>query len=293
MSKLKIKISDMDKKRFLRNIKMGTKEWAYKNANCIQGCGVCIYCYAKAMAKRRGITEDEWNNKLIVWKRINKNYLKLKPKGNAPWTYMFPTTHNIFIEEPYFSACVKLLDKLLKSGNTVLVTLKPFSKVVKKLCEQFQGYRDKMAYRFTITSADNEILQIFEPKGPSLEERLESLEFASESGFSTTVSAEPLLDLQPYNLIKQVEPYLSKVDYSKDIGTIWIGLLKVKYIPKSLRKGKILEHLNRLIPTLKFENVYRYYNELYDHPRIKWKESIIKLMIQNNVNVKELSLDTQ
>ena len=55
MSKLKIKISDMDKKRYLRKIKMGTKEWAYKNANCIQGCGVCIYCYAKAMAKRRGI----------------------------------------------------------------------------------------------------------------------------------------------------------------------------------------------------------------------------------------------
>ncbi len=287
---LKIPLSQIEKKILLEQIKMGTKEWSYKNANCIQGCGVCIYCYAKAMAKIwRGISEDQWTNKVIKWEKVNKGYRKIINNTNAPWDYMFPTSHNIFIEEPYFSACVRLLKKLLQSKNTVLVTLKSFPKVIHKLCEEFYQYRNQMAFRFTITSVNNEILKSFQPKGPSFEESVESVQFATESGFSTTISAEPLLDLYPYELIDQVEPYLSSVNYLKDIGTIWVGLLKIKYIPKSLRKGKVLTHLNKLIPTFKFEHVYKYYEKLYNHPRIRWKESIIKLMIQNNIKVKGIT----
>ena len=107
-------------------------------------------------------------------------------------------------------------------------------------------------------------------------------------GFSTTVSAEPLLDLEPYELIKAVEPYLSPLNYENDIGTIWIGLLKKQYIPYEIRKGKLKIYLDLLKSSLNFEHVYTYYEALYDNKRLKWKESVIKLMIQNNIKVKGL-----
>ncbi len=62
------------KKRLISQIKMGTKEWTWKNANCIQGCPLCIYCYAKAMAKRLHITEEIWQNRVIMQNKVKKNY---------------------------------------------------------------------------------------------------------------------------------------------------------------------------------------------------------------------------
>ncbi len=62
-------LSEGEKQNLLKIIKNSTKKWSYKNTTCIQGCGVCIYCYAKAMAKRRSISEENWNNEIMKWKR--------------------------------------------------------------------------------------------------------------------------------------------------------------------------------------------------------------------------------
>ena len=196
----------------INQIKMGTKEWAWKNVNCISGCGInCLYCYAKGMAKHyERCTEDTWKVMQINNKVVDKGFGRVRKANNAPWDIMFPTTHNIFIEEPYFSACVKVLRKLLNAGNTVLVTLKPFLQVVTKLCELFDSFKDQMAFRFTITSNNNEILKVFEPFGPMYEERLESLEYATKHGFATTISIEPLLYETPYTLVDDLTPLLSR-----------------------------------------------------------------------------------
>jgi len=269
---------------------MGTKEWAWKNVNLIRGCGVnCSYCYAKAMGKRRGITEENWKYMKVNQKMVDKKYGRVKKKSNAPWDIMFPSTHNICSKEPYFSACMEVLEKMLKAGNSVLVTLKPFLSVVKGICDDFCKHKKQMAFRFTMGSWDSNILKIFEPYGPSFEERIEALEYATDSGFSTTVSAEPLLDLTPYKLISEVEPYLSEINYAKDIGTIWIGLLKMNYLPHILREGKIKAYLDKLLPALEFDHFYSYYEKLYDCPRIKWKESITSQMVMNDIKVKGLT----
>jgi len=82
--------------------------------------------------------------------------------------------------------------------------------------------------------------------GPSYVERIESIEYATESDFTTTISIEPLLDLRPDNLIKELIPKLSKLNYEMDQGIIWIGLLKKRYIPVHLRVG-ILKNISVLL----------------------------------------------
>ena len=225
----------------------------------------------------------------VNWNAVKKNYKKSSKRSSQPYDIMFPTSHNIIYEEPFFSACTIVLKKLLESGNTILVTIKPFFNVVKQICTLFSENRDNLTFRFTIGSSDTNILKILEINGPSFEERLKSLKYATNNGFNTSISIEPLLDFYPYELIEKLEPFLSTLDFKKDIGTIWIGLLKTKYIPNILRKGKIKKFLDDLKPTLQFNHVFQYYKELYNNPRIKWKESIIKMMILNDVKVKNFS----
>ncbi len=272
----------------LKNIKMGTREWAAREINCIKGCkNYCLYCYAKGMAKHfNRCFEDTWKEMEVNWKAVNKGYRKSQKKVSQAHDIMFPTSHDIFLEEPYFSACITVLKKILNEGNTVLITLKPQLEVVKKLSTIFDNFKQKITFRFTIGSINSEVLKLFELNAPSFEERLESLKYATHHGFHTTVSIEPLLDFTPNELIKKISPHLSPLNYEKDHGTIWIGLLKKQYIPKSLRIRKLKEYLEKITPKLKFEHVYQYYKEFYNNPTIKWKESILKMMIKNNIKVK-------
>ncbi len=285
---LRTNYTALEKEKLLKKLKMGTKEWAGRNVNCVKGCGIgCIYCYAKAMAKHyRGYTDDSWRAMQTNDHAVKKGYGKSKRKSSAPWDIMFPTTHNIFIEEPYFSACIKVLKKCLNAKNTVLITIKPNLAVVKKLCTIFKKFKNTIGFRFTIGSVNSDILRVFEPFGSSFEERIESLKYATNNGFSTTVSAEPLLDRKPYDLIKNLVPYLSALDYERDVGTIWIGLLKKQYIPQALRTGQIKKYLDNIKSALKFDHIFSYYRELYSNKRIKWKESVLKLMIKNDIKVK-------
>lgn len=284
---LKANYTALEKENLLKKLKMGTKEWAGRNVNCIKGCGIgCIYCYAKAMAKHyRGYTDDSWRLMRVNDHAVKKRYGKSKKKTSVPWDIMFPTTHNIFIEEPYFSAYIKVLKKCLNAKNTVLIAIKPNLAVVKKLCNIFEKFKDTIGFRFTIGSVNSDILRLFEPFGSSFEERLESLKHATNEGFSTTVSAEPLLDEEPYDLIEKLMPHMSALDYERDVGTIWIGLLKKQYIPRELRTGQIKKYIENLKSALQFDHVFSYYRELYSNERIKWKESVLKLMIKNDIKV--------
>ena len=128
--KLKVErfLSLTDKKRILTKIKMGTREWAKKEINCIKGCGTyCLYCYAKGIAKHyKRCIEETWKDMEINWNAVKKGYGKIRKESPQPHDIMFPTSHNIIIAEPYFSACTTVIDKLLEAGNTVLITIKPF-----------------------------------------------------------------------------------------------------------------------------------------------------------------------
>ena len=171
-----------------RKITIGTKEWANSNVNCYYGCSNnCRYCYAKKMAIRfKRKTEKTWKIMVPNKRPIEKGYRKRNGR------VMFPTSHDITNES--LSNCLIVLDKLIDSGNSILITTKPKMSCIQKICTKFINHKDLIQFRFTINSVNNHLLKFWEPGAPTFEERYESLKYAFYKGYKTSVSIEPFLD---------------------------------------------------------------------------------------------------
>ena len=192
----------------------GTKEWADSNVNCYFGCSNnCLYCYAASMAFRfnRIVDIDDWKMMRLNEKAVNKQYKKREGR------IMFPTSHDITLDREVEENCMKVLDKLLNAGNSVLITTKPRFRVVRRICWRYRDIKEQIQFRFTITSSNDKTLKFFEPDAPDYLERLQCLEYAFHTGFKTSVSIEPYLDLDLTSLINDVQPHISE--------SVWIGVM--------------------------------------------------------------------
>lgn len=241
-------------------ITTGTKEWADYNVNCAIGCiNDCRYCYAKLMAKRFGrATEKTWKIMKIQQKALTKSYQKF------PGRVMFPSTHDIIDLPEIENACFEVLSKLLESGNNVLVTTKPRIKIIQKITEVFSQYKDKLQFRFTITSRNDDLLRFWEPNAPLFQERMTCLELAYSRDFKTSVSIEPFLDHDPQVLVKIVAPYSTE--------SIWIG--KMNYISRNNLLESQIPYYNEIRKNCEPQHLRRIYEELKTFPKIKFKDSI-------------------
>lgn len=216
----------------------GTKEWAYRNLNLYKGCNNgCVYCYAYRMAKRFKRVKDikDWKKMKPNDTRINKSYKKLKNPNIELYDYMFPTSHDITPE--IVDVCIKVLRKILRSGNSVLITTKPNIVCMPKLIYNLEEFKEQICFRFTITSAYNKILKIYEPNAPSFEDRQLSVKKACDYGYKTSLSLEPLLDISPLPIIERVERWVND--------TIWIGIMSGK-VPKALKKNYTMENMKKI-----------------------------------------------
>ena len=244
-------------------IPTGTKEWASSNVNILSGCSHnCRYCYAKKMALRFGRkTEDSWKIMELCQEKLNKNYKKRKGR------VMFPSSHDIVPEFKY--ECFEIIEKLLNAGNSILITSKPYYSIIKELCEMFQDYRNKIQFRFTITSLNNELLNFWEEGAPTFEERLEALKHAYKMKFKTSVSIEPFLDHDPVPLVKKLYPFISE--------TIWIG--KMNYIDRKDTQDREFEFYDAIRENNRINNIQEIINKLKQFKKVRYKDSIKKLNI--------------
>ena len=256
----------------------GTREWADYNVNCVFGCSNnCRYCYAKMMAKRFGrATEETWKIMNVNTVTMNKNYVKKNGR------VMFPSSHDITEDPEIERACFVVLSNLLENGNEVLVTTKPRFSIVKKIVSRFIGYQESMQFRFTISSLDDGLLRFWEPNAPLFQERMDSLKFAFDNGFRTSVSIEPFLDYHPEELVRRVEAYCTE--------SIWIG--KMNYIQRNnltsfeknyyenVRKNYTLDHLEEI------------FLNLNENPKIRFKDSF-GIKTQSNKVSAGYSADTK
>ncbi|HPD96162.1 MAG TPA: radical SAM protein [Tenuifilaceae bacterium] len=245
----------------------GTYEWAVKNANYISGCSHdCKYCYSREMAIRfKRKTTKNWKIE-----EVNNKQLEKKAK-KVDGIIMFPSSHDITPEN--LSNTVRFLDKLLKADNEVLIVTKPHMIVIKTICEKFLDYKNKILFRFTIGSKNSDTLKFWEPNAPDFTERKSCLKYAFDKGFSTSVSCEPMLDDNIEELVNELNPYITN--------SIWLG--KMNFLLRRLKMNGIkdketIDKANQLIDLQSDDRIKKLYNHLSSNKKVKWKESIKKVV---------------
>jgi DNA repair photolyase len=185
---------------------------------------------------------------------------------------MFPSSHDIVDIPSIKEACFITLGKLLESNNKVLITTKPRFSIIKEIHKRFSGYTKYIQFRFTITSMDNILLRFWEPNAPLFEERLESLKYAFDRNYKTSVSIEPFLDRQPRDLVNKLERFCTE--------SIWIG--KMNYIPSESNIPRDMRPFYYDVrKNYEINQLYKIYNDLKKRRKIKFKDSI-KIALTNH-----------
>ena len=242
----------------------GTKEWASRTENLIKGCSHdCKYCYAKAMTiQHKRNTREDWKNEIVNQGKLKKGFRK------HDGLIMFPSSHDITPD--HLNECITFLYHILKPGNNVLIVSKPHLNCIKEICDNFKEYKENILFRFTIGSADSAVLKFWEPNAPDFEERLESLKYAFNAEYKTSVSCEPMLDDKIDQVIEKALPYVTE--------TIWIGKPNKLNERLSMNGFKndvaTMDAARGLIQLFSDQYILDLYRRYKDNPKIMWKDSI-------------------
>ncbi len=254
---------------------IGFQEWteSKNNVNICTGCSNdCKYCYAKSMAfKFKQVQEGQWANETIREKDVNKSYKLYDGRVG------FPTSHDI--TPTNLDDYTYVLRKLLVAGNEVLIVSKPKLECIKRICDENVDYKDKILFRFSIGSSNNNILRFWDTNAPLYDERKESLKYAFNNGFQTSVSMEPLLDSA--NVVAAASDL---VPYVTDF--IWIG--KMNHINPLKKKAEenndtpLLEQIEIIEAGQTDEKIKSIFNEFQKIPdlfkKLKWKDHFKKVL---------------
>jgi len=246
-----------------KKVVSGTGEWAASNENIQRGCeNGCLYCYAASMAIHYGrATASSWTEPTLNETKIAKGYARRAGR------IMFPTTHDI--TPANLDACMTVLAKMLRVGNEVLIVSKPHLECVKRICEVFDTFKEQILFRFTIGSASDDVLGFWEPNAPPFQERLACLRHARQMGYQTSVSCEPMLDLNPEAVAEACREFISDA--------IWFGMPKMLGQRVGMNSPDNADAKNRaklLVSQQTKDWLERLYSYYRNDPLVKWKDSI-------------------
>ena len=264
------------------------QDWVVKTVSCCNGCSNdCIYCFAKGDAvNKKRMALYEWKEGKVRPHDVDKEY-KLYDD-----TVMFPGTHDFTPDN--FDTCFTVLKKILAAENRVLIVSKPRLDLITMLCDDLREYKKNMLFRFTIGSINNHILSFWDQYAPLYEERKQSLEYAFNSGYRTSVSVEPMLDSEHIEeLINDLSPYVNHSIWIGTMNNTWymdtdesmtkkdVGKLRAiqntKYYGEA-KAQKIREEIEKILQGQNPESLKSIYEKLEDNPLVKWKWHIRKAL---------------
>ena len=248
----------------------GVYEWADFSYNIGTGCtNNCRYCYACGITMEMARRDGKIFNR-TDWPQDRVKTGKAEIHQSEDGLLMFPSMHDI--TPAYLPTYIRALRNILNAGNCVVIVTKPRLECIRAICEQFQGYRDRMLFRMTITGLNNELARFWEPGAPLPDERLTALRLAFDSGYQTSVSVEPMIDSaeRTVELYQTVLPYLTE--------DIWFGKMndidsRVEMVDQGSRDAV------RLIRQQQSDvNIHRLYQQLKGADKVAWKDSIRKIV---------------
>jgi DNA repair photolyase len=245
----------------------GTQEWAASNVNIQDGCEhACLYCYAKTMAIRfKRMTAESWSDPQIREHDLQRRFTRRSGR------IMFPTAHDI--TERNIDECLIVLKKMLNAGNDVLIVSKPCVSCMQKLCKELEPFKNQIVLRISVGSANNRVLKYWEPGAPTFKQRLNSLKVAHLYDFKTSVSCEPMLDANIDRVVDAVHPYVTD--------SIWLGKINRlrSILPQNCpNNSDVMRRGNALMEKQSDAAIHALYERYKDDPKIKWKDSIKKVI---------------
>lgn len=247
----------------------GTAEWSERTENIARGCANgCLYCYAAANAARfKQRDREDWMREELTHKAEIKSY----PKRDG--VIMFPSAHDItqFNIETY----IRVAKLILTAGNRLLIVTKPRLECIAMLSAELAPWQEQILFRFTIGSLDATTCFFWEPGAPSPQERIEALRMAKNRGYETSVSIEPMLEGADMALstVEAVEDHVTE--------TIWIGKMnRPGQRVVATESEAAVEWVQRLQSDTE---ILRLHDALKHHPKIRWKDSIKEVLIDNGI----------
>ena len=250
----------------------GKHSWGEKTANFVCGCyNNCDYCYSQSNAIRRGEnTAETWKEEVVNKEDLNCTINKCIGR------FMHPTKHDIspqHIDEHIF-----MIRKILKPGNSIFLITKPRYICIERICKEFSHYQNKIELCFTIGSTNSDTLAFWESGASNFKERLECLKLAFSLGFTTSVSAEPLLDRNLDGLVEELTPFITR--------HLWFGKMNYPIQGLTVNGHKDPETMKRVKNLINFHNdanfIRYYYNKYKDNPKIQWKSHFRKEILNDN-----------
>lgn len=149
----------------------------------------CTYCYARFM-KRFTRHEERWGEFVDV--KVNapsllQREIKRKRAGRVWISGICDPYQPLEKKYELTRGCLEIL-----SRHGWPVTIQTKSPLLLRDIELFEGFID-VEVTLTIATADENIRQIFEPKAPSIRERIEALEKLHSKGIKTSAMIAPML----------------------------------------------------------------------------------------------------
>lgn len=202
----------------------------------------CLYCYADFMSRfshmRKEFPENcKWGEfvgvKINIAEKLKAEILKIE-SGTSLFSgekKTKPNIHMSIVTDPYqpvekrFKLTRKCLEILLEfQYSTVILTRSPLVLRDIELLANFES----VEVGLSITTDDDKIRKIFEPKAPSIISRIKTLEKLKKNNIKTFAFIGPILPMDTVNLARQIN---GLVDY--------ILIDKMNYIWKTEKRYRL------------------------------------------------------
>ncbi len=193
----------------------------------------CKYCYASFMKRYTNHTEP-WGSFVDI--KINAPHvLKKQIRRVRKGTIIVSS-----VTDPYqplesrYNITRQCLEELLLYQRSIDILTK--SPLVLRDIDLIKKFRD-IEVGITITTNDEGIRKNFEPKAPSIEERIDTLKKLHNSGIRTYAFIGPLLPMNPEILCEKIVNY-----------TDYVFIDRMNYVSKTLyiyNRLRLYEWLNR------------------------------------------------
>lgn len=196
-----MKIQEIQAKNILSKSKV--YDWTI---NPYVGCQHdCFYCYARFMKRFSGHRENwgEFVDVKINAPKLLSQEIKKKKKGRVWISGVCDPYQPIEKKYGLTKKCLEILQE-----NNWPVTIQTKSPLILRDLELLKKFKE-IEVGFTITTGDEEIRKIFEPKTSPIEERIKVLDKLHQEGIKTYAMIAPLLP-KAENLASRLK---GKVDY--------------------------------------------------------------------------------